>query len=75
MVYDPTDCLKYFLQSSCGIDVRNFPFDNQTCHMWFGSWTHSLAEMDLDLAFPEGLDLSTFKSVYKVGAFISIFLA
>ena len=21
-------------QSSCAIDVRNFPFDNQTCHMW-----------------------------------------
>ena len=52
-------------QSSCAVDVRNFPFDNQTCHMWFGSWTHPLAELDLDLAFPGGIDLSTFKSVYK----------
>ncbi|ELU10159.1 hypothetical protein CAPTEDRAFT_93192, partial [Capitella teleta] len=51
--------------SSCAVDVRNFPFDNQTCHLWYGSWTHNVDEMDLDLAFPAGIDLSTFKSVYK----------
>ena len=51
--------------SSCAVDVRNFPFDNQTCHMWFGSWTHTMDEVVLDLAFGEGIDLSTFKSVYK----------
>ena len=28
-------------KSSCSIDVTNFPFDNQACHLWFGSWTHT----------------------------------
>ena len=31
----------------------------------FGSWTHTVAEVDVNLAFPGGIDLSTFKSVYK----------
>ena len=51
--------------SSCAVNVRDFPFDNQTCHLWFGSWTHTVDELDLKLAFPEGVDLSTFQSVYK----------
>ncbi|CAD5112799.1 DgyrCDS2009 [Dimorphilus gyrociliatus] len=52
-------------KSSCSIDVTNFPFDKQKCHMWFGSWTHSRREIDIELSFPEGIDLSTFQSDYK----------
>ena len=35
------------------------------CFRRFGSWTHTLAEVDVNLAFPGGIDLSTFKTVYK----------
>ena len=52
-------------KSSCSIDVTNFPFDSQHCHMWFGSWTHTSDEIDLQMAFPGGIDLSTFTSDYK----------
>ena len=53
-------------RSSCSINVTNFPFDEQQCHMWFGSWTHTLLDIDLRLIFDHGIDLSTFQSDYKV---------
>ena len=28
------------LRSSCQIDITYFPFDDQKCHMKFGSWTY-----------------------------------
>ena len=52
-------------RSSCSIDVENFPFDFQVCSMYFGSWTYSIADLDLQLAFEAGIDLSTFMSDYK----------
>ena len=39
-------------KSSCSIDVTNFPFDDQTCSLLFGSWTHSSQELNLDFAIP-----------------------
>ncbi|XP_056279915.1 neuronal acetylcholine receptor subunit alpha-4b isoform X2 [Pseudoliparis swirei] len=34
-------------KSSCSIDVTFFPFDQQSCKMKFGSWTHDRAKIDL----------------------------
>ena len=42
------------LKSSCSIDVTNFPFDHQKCHMWFGSWTYTKDDLNLSLAFNDG---------------------
>ena len=34
--------------------------------MWFGSWTHMVDEIDLEMGDPGNIDLSTFRSDYKV---------
>ncbi|THD23317.1 Neuronal acetylcholine receptor subunit alpha-7 [Fasciola hepatica] len=34
-------------KSSCKIDIKNFPFDEQTCHMKFGSWTYDGNRLDI----------------------------
>ena len=52
-------------QSSCAVDVRNFPFDKQVCHMWFSSWTYRKEDVDLALIFPSGVDLTTYHEHYK----------
>jgi nicotinic acetylcholine receptor len=35
------------LKSSCTMDVRYFPFDEQRCEMKFGSWTYNIDEVDI----------------------------
>ena len=33
------------MKSFCTMDVRYFPFDEQRCHMKFGSWTYNKDEV------------------------------
>ncbi len=41
-------------KSSCSINVKNFPFDEQTCDMIFASWTFDGFFLDLNLNSEEG---------------------
>ena len=34
-------------KSSCSIDITNFPFDSQVCHLKFGVWTSDGFKIDL----------------------------
>ncbi|XP_071504068.1 neuronal acetylcholine receptor subunit alpha-3-like [Diadema antillarum] len=34
-------------RSSCLIHINNFPFDEQSCPLKFGSWTHDYSKIDL----------------------------
>ncbi|CAH8669635.1 unnamed protein product [Schistosoma haematobium] len=34
-------------KSSCKIDIKSFPFDEQTCHLKFGSWTYDGNKLDV----------------------------
>ncbi|XP_068243522.1 acetylcholine receptor subunit alpha-L1 [Palaemon carinicauda] len=49
-------------KSSCEIDVRYFPFDQQDCFMKFGSWTYDGFQVDL-----KHLDQSTGTERVEVG--------
>uniref|UniRef100_A0AC34G363 Nicotinic acetylcholine receptor beta 1 subunit n=1 Tax=Panagrolaimus sp. ES5 TaxID=591445 RepID=A0AC34G363_9BILA len=47
-------------KSSCIIDVEFFPFDEQTCHLIFGSWTYNENEIKLEFEQAEWMDLSEY---------------
>lgn len=46
-------------KSSCGIDVRYFPFDEQNCSMQFASWTYDGFQLQLRMNSEEG-DISNY---------------
>ena len=35
--------------SSCAIDIRWFPFDDQRCRLKFGSWSYDLSSIDMTM--------------------------
>ncbi|WAQ96378.1 ACH10-like protein, partial [Mya arenaria] len=40
-------CVLSIYMSSCEINVNTFPFDKQTCHLKFGSWTYDGSKLNL----------------------------
>ena len=46
-------------ESSCFIDITWFPYDDQVCHLKFGSWTYNGFQLDLRLR-QKGVDLSNY---------------
>ena len=47
-------------KSSCEIDVKYFPFDEQVCEMKFGSWTFQAAQLKFRYTKFSGLDLTDY---------------
>ena len=48
-------------ESYCQLDLRNFPFDQQTCPMKFGSWSYDGSKLDIINRSASG-DISMFAS-------------
>lgn len=48
------------LKTECRVDIRNFPFDEQTCPMKFGSWTHDGLHIDIQLYQAFGMDVEEY---------------
>ena len=40
------------LKTACDVDMKLFPFDQQTCWIKIGSWTHSKQQIDVKLMHP-----------------------
>ena len=47
------------MQLGCGMNVKDFPFDTQTCPLLFGSFTHDKSRLNL---IPEDVNMQTFSS-------------
>ncbi|VDP43469.1 unnamed protein product, partial [Heligmosomoides polygyrus] len=51
-------------RASCKMDITFFPFDDQVCHLKFGSWTYNGNALDLRIITADGeepsMDLSTY---------------
>ncbi len=59
-----SDGLVFFSQpttihSACALNIADFPFDDQTCHLTFGSWTMDYTLLKLGLR-NGGIDLTYF---------------
>lgn len=50
------------IQTSCLVDVTNFPFDAQTCQLKFVSWTHDESEMVINIERKPIVNLSYLNS-------------
>ena len=50
----------FFFFSSCAIDIKWFPFDDQFCTMKFGSWTYDGSKINLTLR-ADDIDISTYQ--------------
>jgi len=46
--------------SSCAIDIRWFPFDDQRCRMKFGSWTHDGTKLNLSVISAQNIDHAVY---------------
>ena len=51
--------LPLITKSSCVVDVKYFPFDNQKCEIRFGSWSYEKSQMDL-LLHEHSFDTSVY---------------
>ena len=47
--------------SSCTINIRWFPFDDQKCEMKFGSWSYDSGKLNLTLAQDE-IDMTNYQT-------------
>lgn len=48
--------------STCNIDLKNFPFDQQNCSLSFGSWSYDRTLIDLDFYMDmDKIDLSDYE--------------
>ena len=49
--------------SSCTVNIRWFPFDDQNCDLMFGSWTYDGSKIKLD--FMDGLNGASLEGYSK----------
>ena len=53
------------ITSECLIDVTNYPYDQQSCHIWFQSMTYTSSQLRLEPYPVTSLDLDTYLTGLK----------
>ena len=54
-------------KSSCDIDVKYFPFDQQFCKLKFGSWTYDGTEVEIHHQWQNRSGASSSRDVIAMG--------
>ncbi|XP_065657572.1 neuronal acetylcholine receptor subunit alpha-9 isoform X2 [Hydra vulgaris] len=61
------------LRSTCKLDMRFFPFDEQVCNLTFGSWAYDQSQIDLFPKNPTGsLDSYVINGEFILNRFVSV---
>ena len=55
-------------KSACAVDIKKYPFDTQTCVLWFQSMTKTSSEMNIMPYYHSPFDLSTYLPSLKARA-------
>ena len=63
------------MRSHCHLDLKQFPFDSQTCYLWIGPGSYDMSLVNVTLAEAEAEASRVYRPFVPVGAIMTCFNA